>query len=102
MIYKERLLKILRFPYISEKVSFMSKNNDVVVFRVAKYASKLDIKNAVIMLFSVQVHSVNTMMVTGKRKGSNKNIGYRSSWKKAYIFLRKGQKINFNDKLQYK
>lgn len=97
MIYKERLFKILRNPYISEKASIALKNYNVVVFRVEKYATKLDIKNAVVMLFSVKVKNVN-IVITGKLKGSSNNIRYRGSWKKAYVKLEKGQKINFIDK----
>lgn len=95
MIYKERLFKILRFPYVSEKTSVVLQKRNVIVFKVAKYATKLDIKNAVIMFFSVQVNNVNIIIVTEKIKGSTNKIRCRSSWKKAYVTLEKGQKIDF-------
>lgn len=96
MSYKERLFKILRNPYVSEKTSVALKKCNVVVFKVAKYATKLDIKRAIVMLFSVKVNDVNTTaVVTGKIKGSVNDIKHRSSWKKAYVILEKGQKINF-------
>lgn len=100
MIYKERLFKILQFPHISEKTSVISKINNVVVFKVARYATKIDVKNAITMLFLVKVHSVNTIVIKGKIKGSAKNVGYRSNWKKAYVLLAQGQKINFFNKIK--
>lgn len=97
MIYKERLFKILRSPYVSEKASVILQECNVVVFKVARYATKSDIKNAIIMLFSVKINNVNTVIISGKSKGSVNNIGHRNNWKKAYITLKKGQKIDFID-----
>lgn len=98
-MYQARLFKILKFPYISEKTSVVSEKNDTVVFKVAKYATKSDIKNAIVMLFSARVNSVKTLVNLGKTKGSvnNNNIGHRNNWKKAYVILEKGQKIDFVD-----
>lgn len=98
MIYKERLFKILQFPYVSEKTSVALQECNVVVFKVAKYATKLDIKNAIVMLFSVKVNRINITIVAKKNKGTANSIGYRSSWKKAYVTLEKGQKIDLTQK----
>lgn len=95
MIYQERLFKILKSPHVSEKTSVISRKNNVIVFKVARYATKKDIKDSVVMLFAVKVNSVNTVMIKGKIKGSGNNVGFRSNWKKAYIMLEQGQKINF-------
>lgn len=95
MMYQERLFKILKSPHISEKTSVIARKNSVIVFKVARYATKKEIKDSVIMLFAAQVNSVNTVVIKGKIKGSGNNIGCRNTWKKAYVMLEQGQKINF-------
>ncbi|WP_159714594.1 50S ribosomal protein L23 [Blochmannia endosymbiont of Camponotus nipponensis] len=95
MIYQERLLKILRSTHASEKTSIQSEQCSTFVFKVSKYSTKMDIKNAINVLFSVKVHKINVVVVMGKRKGTVNNIGRRSNWKKAYVVLKKGQKIDF-------
>ncbi|HCU24038.1 MAG TPA: 50S ribosomal protein L23, partial [Deltaproteobacteria bacterium] len=53
------------------------------------------IKGAVEKLFSVHVEDVKTLNVRGKIKRVGQNIGKRSNWKKAYVTLREGEKIEF-------
>lgn len=95
MIYQERLLKILKSTHVSEKTSIQSEKYNTFVFKVARFATKTDIKNAINMLFSIKTNNINTVIVTGKSKGTANNIGRRSNWKKAYIALEKDQKIDF-------
>lgn len=79
-------------PVITEKSSLM-KSDSVYVFSVLKDSSKIDIKNAVEKLFKVNVKSVNTLKVRGKTRRLGKSSGKTSSWKKAYVKLKAGQKI---------
>ena len=58
-----------------------------------KGATKPQIKSAVEKLFNVNVESVNTMVVKGKKKRMGRNIGYRSDWKKAIVQVKEGQSI---------
>ncbi|URJ32879.1 50S ribosomal protein L23 [Candidatus Blochmannia vicinus] len=95
MIYQERLLKILKSTHVSEKTSIQSEKYNTFVFKVARYATKTDIKNAMNMLFSIKTNNINTVVISGKSKGTANNIGHRSNWKKAYVVLEKNQKIDF-------
>lgn len=95
MIYQERLLKILRSTHVSEKTSMTSEKYNIFVFKVARYATKTDIKNAMNMLFSIKINNINTVVIAGKSKGTANNLGRRSNWKKAYVVLKKDQKIDF-------
>ena len=95
MTYKERLLRVLRAPHVSEKVSFFMKNNSTVVLKVDKNANKIEIKNAAKILFGVEVKKICTLIVKGKAKRHSRYSGYRKNWKKAYITLSKGQDLNF-------
>ena len=61
-------------------------------FQVDKKANKTEIKNAVEMLFNVQVKKVNTMNMTGKVKRMGTNQGRRANWKKAIVTLAEGSK----------
>jgi large subunit ribosomal protein L23 len=66
-----------------------------VLFEVAYTANKIEIKKAVEALFSVKVDDVHTQIVRGKMKRVGRFTGMRSSWKKAIVTLKPGNKIEF-------
>jgi large subunit ribosomal protein L23 len=88
-------MKVLLAPHISEKSSMVAEQGNQVVFRVAKDASKPEIKAAVEQLFEVKVDSVRVLNNKGKTKRFGQRMGRRSDWKKAYVKLEAGQDINF-------
>lgn len=90
----KRLYTIILEPLTTEKSVRAADKNHQVVFRVAKDATKTELKEAVQKLFSVKVDSVRTVSVRGKRKYFRQVAGERSDWKKAYIRLAEGQDIN--------
>jgi large subunit ribosomal protein L23 len=91
---QERLLKVLIAPHVSEKSSVVAEQNNQYVFKVAKDASKPEIKKAVEMLFNVQVGSVQVSNTKGKSKRFGAIQGRRSDWKKAYVTLKADQSID--------
>ena len=92
---EERLLKVLRAPHVSEKATNAAENANTIVFKVAKDATKKEIKAAVEKLFEVEVKNVNTLITKGKVKRQGNRMGRRSDWKKAYVILKEGQDIDF-------
>ncbi|TEA26650.1 50S ribosomal protein L23 [Candidatus Schmidhempelia bombi] len=94
MIREERLLKVLRAPHVSEKASISMEKHNTLVLKVAKDATKKEIKAAVEQLFEVKVDDVNTLVVKGKVKRRGQQIGRRSDWKKAYVTLAEGQNLD--------
>jgi large subunit ribosomal protein L23 len=88
----ERLYKILQGPHVSEKAAM---SEDQVVFRVAKDATKLEVKKAVEKIFSVNVENVQTLNVKGKVKRNRYGLSKKPSWKKAVVRLAQGQEIDF-------
>ena len=62
-----RLYDVILAPVITEKATMASENNQVV-FKVAKTATKPQIKEAVEKLFEVKVEAVNTLVRKGKVK----------------------------------
>lgn len=80
-------------PHITEKATLLSENN-AVVFKVAKDASKPEIKAAVEALFGVKVKGVNTIVQKGKTKRWKGKPYTRSDFKKAIVTLAEGQSID--------
>ena len=73
-------------PLITEK-SMMATEDKKYVFQVARDANKIEIKRAVEEIFGVNVLSVNTMNMIGKKKQVRIHAGYRAAWKKAIVRL---------------
>jgi large subunit ribosomal protein L23 len=90
-----RLMQVILAPVVSEKSTFVADKRDQVIFRVAKDATKPEIKAAVELMFKVQVDSVKVANVKGKEKRFGRFMGRRNHWKKAYVCLKPGQEINF-------
>jgi large subunit ribosomal protein L23 len=84
---------IIVAPVITEKATTASDENKVV-FRVRKDATKPQIKAAVEQLFDVKVESVNTLIRKGKRKVFRGFRGQQSDVKKAVVTLAEGHKID--------
>ena len=95
MIREERQLKVLRAPHVSEKASTAMEKNNTIVLKVAKDATKAEIKAAVSKLFEVEVEDVNTLLVKGNVKRHGQRVGRRSDWQKAYVTLKEGQNLYF-------
>ena len=92
-VSRERAFEIVRAPVVTEKSTMGSEHNQVT-FKVAKDASKPEIKQAVERLFDVKVEAVNTLIVKGKLKRFKGRLGRRSDYKKAVVTLAEGQSID--------
>lgn len=97
---EQRLMQILLAPQISEKSTFIADKHEQIAFRVASDATKPEIKDAVELMFKVEVESVQVLKVKGKAKRFGKMQGRRKDWKKAYVCLKPGQEINFQSQAQ--
>ena len=80
-------------PHITEKSTMMSEQN-AVVFKVARDATKPEIKAAVEALFNVSVTNVNTIVQKGKTKKWKGKPYTRSDMKKAIVTLAEGDQID--------
>lgn len=92
-IQQIKLAGILSAPIVSEKSANAADSSNQFVFKVAKTATKLQIKNAVELMFNVKVESVRVLNVKGKIKRFGRTLGKRSDWKKAYVKLQSGHSI---------
>ncbi len=90
---------ILIKPLITEKADTLAERKTQYSFIVDKGANKIEIKKAVEQLYTVNVESVNTMIIPGKRKTRNTKKGVlhgrKASFKKAVVTLGTGETIDF-------
>jgi large subunit ribosomal protein L23 len=86
---------IVTSPLITEKGTLVSELGNQVLFRVRRDANKDDIRRAVEALFKVKVEKVRTLNLLGKIRRVGKHAGRRPAWKKAYVTLAEGQRIDF-------
>lgn len=84
---------VLIQPLLTEKVTAMRESNNTVSFLVHPGANRVQIKQAVEALLKVKVERVNVLNVQGKIKRLGRFSGKRSDWKKAFVKLKEGEKL---------
>ena len=80
---------------ITEKGTLLAEATNQVVFKVRRDANKVEIRKAIEALFKVKVIEVRTIRYLGKLRRVGRNVGRLPQWKKAYVTLREGDKIDF-------
>jgi large subunit ribosomal protein L23 len=85
--------EIVLSPVITEKATIASERNQVI-FKVARHATKPQIKEAVEKLFDVKVKSINTHIRKGKVKAVKGSVGEQSEVKRAVVTLEEGHRID--------
>ncbi len=87
---------ILRRPIITEKTSFLSGKLNQYVFEVDRKATKAQIKEAVEVLFDVDVIRVNVTNAPAKRsrRRNRRLLVRRPGYKKAIVTLKTGDTID--------
>jgi len=86
---------IIQAPLISEKGTALAESANQFLFRVRPDANKIEVKYAVETLFKVKVVDVRMARYLGKIRRVGRSMGRRSDWKKAYVTLKEGDKIDF-------
>jgi large subunit ribosomal protein L23 len=79
---------------LTEKASLLSEKLNKYVFRVSPRANKVQIKQAIELLFKKKVVDVNTCNYAGKAKRVRGPLGRKAHWKKAIVTLGEGEKID--------
>ncbi len=83
---------IIIAPVITEK-SMANRQNNVYTFKVAKDATKTEIKAAIEEAFKVSVESVNTLNTKSKKRRVGRYSGRTKTYKKAIVTLSEGSSI---------
>jgi large subunit ribosomal protein L23 len=82
-------------PLITEKGTIVTEKANQVVFRVRPEATKDKIRLVVEDQFKVTVLRVRTSNFLGKERRRGRVVGRKPDWKKAYVTLKDGDKIEF-------
>jgi large subunit ribosomal protein L23 len=90
-----RVNEVLVSPLITEKGTLVNEIGNQVLFRVRRDANKDEIRKAVETHFKVKVAKVRTVSLLGKLHRVGKSVGKKQDWKKAYVTLAEGHRIDF-------
>ena len=87
--------QVIIAPLVTEKSTIVTEKANQVVFKVRREAGKDKIRTAVEELFRVTVLAVRTGNYMGKLRRRGKFSGRQRNWKKAYVTLKEGDRIEF-------
>jgi large subunit ribosomal protein L23 len=87
--------QVIQMPLITEKGTLVNEEANQVLFRVDPHANKVEIQRAIEEFFKVKVLRVRTVNVLGKNRRVGPKKGQRPAWKKAYVTLAEGHRIDF-------
>ncbi len=80
-------------PVLTEKSATLTDDLNTYCFKVLKNSNKIEIKNAVEKFFDVKVEKVTTTTNPGKLRRFGRGVKKSSHYKKAYVKIAEGQKI---------
>ena len=93
---QERMYNVILGAHISEKATLIADETNQFTFKVAKDATRPEIKKAVEGIYGVSVRNVTVLNVKGKVKRTMRGTSRKASWKKAYVRLNDGHDIDFS------
>lgn len=88
------MTNIIKNPRITEKASFGIEQN-VYTFDISDGANKTEIKKAIFSLYKVKPLRINVLNVPKKNVMFKGKKGVKSGGRKALVYLKKGDKIEF-------
>jgi large subunit ribosomal protein L23 len=91
MLLKDIIIR----PYQTEKSLELTEKFNQYTFIVNRNANKIQVRKAIEEAFKVKVVRVNTILVKGKPRRVRGRIGKTQDYKKAFVTLKKGEKIEF-------
>jgi len=84
---------VIKRPLITEQGMHLVETEGIYPFAVSPKANKVQIRNAIELIFGVKVERVNTANRKGKTRRRGRRVGRTPNWKKAYVKLREGHSI---------
>lgn len=88
------LTQIIKNPRITEKASFAQEQN-AYTFDISASANKTEIKKAILAIYKVTPVRVNVLSIPYKNTSLRGKSGVRGGGRKAVVYLKKGDKIEF-------
>ena len=93
-VSKHDISKVIVRPRITEKAAYQAHNN-AYAFEIATWATKLEVKKAIQAVYKLTPVKVTIVRLPAKQVVVRGKKGVKSGMKKAYVFLKKGDKIEF-------
>ncbi|KKQ34323.1 MAG: 50S ribosomal protein L23 [Candidatus Nomurabacteria bacterium GW2011_GWB1_37_5] len=84
--------KIIKSPRITEKAT-MAGGNSVYVFNIDQSGTKIEVKKAIEKIFKVKPIKIRLVKIPRKAIFTRGRFGYKKGGQKAYVYLKKGEKI---------
>lgn len=91
----DNTLSIIKSPKVTEKAGIKAESQNVYTFEVHKDATKPKIAEAIKKIYKVTPIKVNIVNLPAKKVFQRGKSGSKKAVKKALVFLKKGDKINF-------
>ena len=86
---------VLVAPHVTEKSTIANQLNSYV-FKINPRANRSMVKQAIKEVYGVMPKKVNITVIPGKEVTMRRKKGFQSGYKKAIVFLKKGDKINIS------
>lgn len=80
-------------PHITEKATFLGEKNGYV-FKIEPKLNKLMVRQAVKKQYNVEPAKVRIINIPGKKVFIRRRQAQRPGYKKAIVYLKKGEKIS--------
>lgn len=90
--HDSRIESVIKRPRVTEKATFSASKN-VYVFDVALKANKMEVAKAITHVYSVIPRKVHIVNVPSKRVFVRGKWGLKKGGRKAYVYLKEGDKI---------
>lgn len=88
------MTNIIKNPRITEKASSLQEQN-VYTFDISPSANKEEIRKAIFAIYKVRPVKVNVLSIPKKATMSKGQAGVRGGGRKALVYLKAGDKIEF-------
>jgi large subunit ribosomal protein L23 len=82
-------------PYITEKATMLADGRNIYTFHIEPGANKGEIKKAIKSLYNVDALKIAIVNLPAKQVFSRGRSGVKSARKKALVYLKKGDTIEF-------
>ena|SRR3989344_2536179 len=88
--------EVIRAPWFSEKALIMTEKG-IYTFAVPQRATKASIASAIKEIYKVEPCKIRIVNLPGKPKAmrTKRGTGFRAARRKAYVYLNKGDSIQF-------
>lgn len=93
-VAKRDISNVIVRPRITEKAAYESSHN-AYAFEIASWATKGEVKKAVAQIYKVTPVKITVSYLPSKNVVVRGKKGVKSGVKKAHVFLKKGDKIEF-------